>query len=45
MLVHPVLRELEGVRYERLDPALLFCGGPTIVRAVGRLAEMRAGVP
>jgi iron complex transport system substrate-binding protein len=44
MLTHPVLRELEGVRYERLDPALLFCGGPTVIRAVERLAEIRASV-
>jgi iron complex transport system substrate-binding protein len=45
MLTHPVLRNLEGVRYERLDPALLYCGGPTVVRAVQRLAEIRAGIP
>ena len=44
MLTHPVLRSLEGVRYERLDPALLFCGGPTVIRAVERLAEIRASV-
>jgi iron complex transport system substrate-binding protein len=44
MLTHPVLRELEGVRYERLDPALLFCGGPTVIRAAERLAEIRASV-
>src|SRR5690606_34733687 len=41
MLTHPVLRDLEGVRYERLDPSLLFCGGPTVIRAVERLAEVR----
>jgi iron complex transport system substrate-binding protein len=45
MLAHPALRQLDGVRYERLDPALLFCGGPTIVRAVKRLAEIRAAMP
>jgi iron complex transport system substrate-binding protein len=45
MLTHPVLRGLEGVRYERLDPTLLFCGGPTVIRAVERLAEIRAEVP
>ena len=44
MLNHPVLRRLNGVRYERLDPALLYCGGPTIVRAAHRLAETRATV-
>jgi iron complex transport system substrate-binding protein len=42
MLTHPVLRRLQGVRYERLDPSLLYCGGPTVIRAVERLAEIRA---
>jgi iron complex transport system substrate-binding protein len=41
MLTHPVLRGLGGVRYERLDPSLLYCGGPTVVRAAERLAEIR----
>lgn len=41
MLTHPVLREVEEMSYERLDPSLLFCGGPTIIRAVERLAEVR----
>jgi iron complex transport system substrate-binding protein len=44
MLTHPVLRRLEGVRYERLDPSLLFCGGPTVIRATERLAEIRENV-
>ena len=44
MLTHPVLRRLEGVRYERLDPSLLYCGGPTVIRAVERLAEIRRSV-
>ncbi len=44
MLTPPVLRGLEGVRYERLDPALLYCGGPTVIRAVERLAEIRTGL-
>ena len=44
MLTHPVLRRLEGMRYERLDPALLFCGGPTVVRAVERLSALRDAV-
>ncbi|MCB5424170.1 ABC transporter substrate-binding protein [Altererythrobacter sp. CC-YST694] len=43
-LAHPALKGLKATRYERLDPSLLFCGGPTIVRAVGRLAEVRAGL-
>jgi iron complex transport system substrate-binding protein len=41
MLHHPVLRDLPGVRYEKLDPALLFCGGPTILRLAARLAALR----
>lgn len=41
MLNHPVLRQLDGVRYERLDPALLYCGGPTIIRALARLRDIR----
>jgi len=44
MLTHPVLRGLEGLRYERLDPSLLFCGGPTVIRAAQRLAEIRANI-
>ena len=44
MLTHPVLRELRGTRYERLDPTLLFCGGPTVIRAAERLAEIREKV-
>ena len=45
MLTRPALRGLEGVRYEQLDPALLFCGGPTVARAVERLAEVRRATP
>jgi iron complex transport system substrate-binding protein len=41
MLTHPVLRTLEGLRYERLDPSLLYCGGPTVVRAAETLAKIR----
>jgi len=44
MLTHPVLRGLQGVRYERLDSSLLFCGGPTVVRAAERLAQIRRNV-
>jgi iron complex transport system substrate-binding protein len=44
MLHHPALRHLAGVRHETLDPALLFCGGPTIPRLAARLAELRDGV-
>ena len=41
LLAHPALSRLTGTTRARLDPALLWCGGPTIVRAVGRLAEVR----
>jgi iron complex transport system substrate-binding protein len=41
MLAHPALRRLDGVQYEPLDPALLFCGGRTVVRAAERLAAIR----
>ncbi len=42
-LTHPALSALAQTRREPLDPALLFCGGPTIIRAAGRLAELRRG--
>ena len=41
---HPALRGLRGVRYASLEPNLLYCGGPTIPRLVGRLAELRDSV-
>lgn len=41
MLAHPALTALKSTRRARLDPALLWCGGPTIIRAAGRLAEVR----
>lgn len=41
MLHHPALAALAGTRRERLDPALLWCGGPTIIRAAERLAAVR----
>ncbi|WP_336977943.1 ABC transporter substrate-binding protein [Altererythrobacter fulvus] len=43
-LGHPALKQLKGTQYEQLDPSLLYCGGPTIVRAVERLSEVRASV-
>jgi len=43
-LSHPVLSALPGVSRVRLDPALEYCGGPTIIRAAGRLAEIRRGL-
>lgn len=44
MLRHRALRAVPGLRHERLDPALLYCGGPTIIRAVERLARVRGGI-
>ncbi len=41
---HPALRELDRTRAERFDPALLYCGGPTIERAMGRLREIRTSL-
>ena len=44
LLGHPALAALKDTRRVRLDPALLWCGGPTIVRAAERLREIRASV-
>ena len=41
LLHHPALSALKGTRRERLDPLLLWCGGPTIPRTVARLVEVR----
>ena len=41
MLTHPALRHLAGTRYARLESSLLWCGGPTIIRAADRLAQVR----
>lgn len=41
MLSHPALAALTATRRERLDRSLLWCGGPTIIRAAKRLAEVR----
>ncbi|MDN3645073.1 ABC transporter substrate-binding protein [Pontixanthobacter aestiaquae] len=38
---HPALAELSGTKLAEFDSALLYCGGPTIIRAVERLAEIR----
>jgi iron complex transport system substrate-binding protein len=38
---HPALAALRGTTRARFDPALLYCGGPTIIRAAERLAEVR----
>jgi iron complex transport system substrate-binding protein len=44
MLAHPALASLTGTRRERYDSALLWCGGPTILRAAGRLGAVRRGL-
>lgn len=44
LLDHPALDLLEGTARARFDPKLLFCAGPTIPRAVARLAQVRRQV-
>lgn len=39
---HPALGAVPDMQTETFDPALLWCGGPSIVGAVERLAEVRA---
>ena len=41
LLAHPALRGLSATLRAPLDPALLWCGGPSIVRTVARLGEVR----
>ena len=41
---HPVLDRMTGLRREAFDTRLIYCGGPTIVRAAKRLAEIRRSV-
>ncbi|MFM5932052.1 MAG: ABC transporter substrate-binding protein [Novosphingobium sp.] len=41
LLGHPALSAIKAVRRERIDPALLYCGGPTIIKAMQRFAEVR----
>ena len=41
LLSHPALAGLRGTTRARLDPALLWCGGPTIAKTAARLAEVR----
>jgi len=43
-LSHPVLASLKGTSRFRLDPTLEYCGGPTIIRAAQRLAQIRREV-
>ncbi len=41
LLQHPALAGLKQTMRAHFDPVLTYCGGPTIIRAVGRLAEVR----
>jgi iron complex transport system substrate-binding protein len=41
LLNHPALAALDGTSRVRLDPSLLWCGGPTIIRAARRLKDVR----
>lgn len=41
LLRHPALAALRATRREAFDSALLWCGGPTIIPAVERLARAR----
>jgi len=40
-LAHPALDRLAGTHKAQLDPSLLWCGGPTIIRAAQRLSQVR----
>ncbi len=45
MLGHPALKHLKGqMKNTQFDQQLIFCGGPTIIRAAERLAEIRREV-
>lgn len=41
LLSHPALSGLQGTRRAAIDPALLWCGGPTIARLAARLTQVR----
>lgn len=45
MFDHPAMGRARGIAHHELDPALLYCGGPTIPRALARLGEIRRQVP
>lgn len=40
-LAHPALAHLTDTRRATFAPGLLYCGGPTIIRAAARLAQVR----
>ena len=45
LLAHPALAGLNDTHRFAIDTALLWCGGPTIVRAAERLAAIRKALP
>lgn len=42
---HPVMSTASATTHRALDPGLIYCGGPTIPRALARLGEIRRQVP
>ncbi len=44
LLRHPALAALRGTKRAVIEPNLLWCGGPTIIRAAERLAAVRRGM-
>lgn len=44
MLRHPALAQVPGMARAPLDRSLVWCGGPTIPRALERLAEVRVAL-
>ncbi|MGB5777755.1 MAG: ABC transporter substrate-binding protein [Allopontixanthobacter sediminis] len=42
--LHPALDALPAMHRATYDPGLLYCGGPTIIKAIERLKEVRAGI-
>ncbi|WP_235037754.1 MULTISPECIES: ABC transporter substrate-binding protein [unclassified Novosphingobium] len=44
MLRHPALAQVKGMARAPLDRSLLWCGGPSIPRALSRLAQVRRGL-
>jgi iron complex transport system substrate-binding protein len=44
LLAHPALAGLEGTRRFTFETGLLWCGGPTIVRAAERLAAIKVSL-
>ena len=45
LLAHPALAGLKQTRRFTFDPVLEWCGGPTIIRAANRLAQIRREMP